>query len=792
MGALDNIMDSLSSTKTNSTIELFKGFTPKAQRLLENIHKKFSLYKINEQTGEYIPTDLFVMLTTKGNQVIDAIAGGGKTTALIFKLLFDLENGEISHELINDKGFSIPTVDKTWVCTYLKSGAEELESAFKNKQVEYHSTPTDNIIFSTLDAEFKRCLNAMGVETNLGKENVIFSLFKNAVKYTKFSDESYKPENMAEDDYRQLYTLVNMWRSRLDKANLNLRNLGNNNSNITTEELNELCTRFSHLKSSNNVMDFIDLCELLYKYLYITPNPAIQDFVANRYDNIYIDEFQDTSQLAYAILKFYARDSLSKVKERDIEICRQYHSEIRRTNTKIVFVGDVSQCIYTFRGSDSHILSNLALIDFKPTSTKLSVNWRCPSNILNPIVPSIHKNYDSALQQINAAKSGGEFYAYHFDNLSRMSEYLFKCVCEDVEKGKKVAILCRTNYDGALPAFMFEKGKKFSYSISSQSMTLSTAIPKKILGFASIFTEKYSKTIFDSLSLMLDKKTAWEEMKQLQAAYEISKKDSENFVWDGSLDDIAYSIPSLKNFIEELRQRGNNLDTLHWVYVTLIDNLKLSNSRYSNLLLAYAQIVLEMIEDYMACLQDKYYICLNGNYYTLDGREKRLACRQRVAAQDIDLTTVTSTYGEIKQSAEGNFFVPVVDDSLVFDDNATLVKIYADCGDIYDFISNLETLSENIESHIKSKYFDVIITTVHDFKGKEADCVYIWNDSEGVFPSLKTNTLVSQAEAIMEERRLHYVACTRAKEKEMILALRGKEGMFTQEMPIYFSYPPKK
>ena len=67
------------------------------------------------------------------------------------------------------------------------------------------------------------------------------------------------------------------------------------------------------------------------------------------------------------------------------------------------------------------------------------------------------------------------------------------------------------------------------------------------------------------------------------------------------------------------------------------------------------------------------------------------------------------------------------------------------------------------------------MATVHDFKGREVDSVYIWNDSVGVFPHKKSSD-------VEEERRLHYVAVTRARESVQVLALQDQEGRFVHEM----------
>jgi DNA helicase-2/ATP-dependent DNA helicase PcrA len=59
---------------------------------------------------------------------------------------------------------------------------------------------------------------------------------------------------------------------------------------------------------------------------------------------------------------------------------------------------------------------------------------------------------------------------------------------------------------------------------------------------------------------------------------------------------------------------------------------------------------------------------------------------------------------------------------------------------------------------------------VHEFKGKERDSVYIWKDTFGYFPASKADAFIPAE--IEEERRVHYIACTRARQKCTIYALK--------------------
>ena len=56
------------------------------------------------------------ILKCQGNQLILSCAGSGKTTALIFKVIFDQRTGWATR-VKEVNGNKIRVIDKTWVCT---------------------------------------------------------------------------------------------------------------------------------------------------------------------------------------------------------------------------------------------------------------------------------------------------------------------------------------------------------------------------------------------------------------------------------------------------------------------------------------------------------------------------------------------------------------------------------------------------------------------------------------------------------------------------------------------------
>ena len=741
MSALDRLANysykqGLNTQVVDSGNPLIDLTTPQGQ-FLDKVHRSgYKLYNIsymNNVTNEFITeeqyaylepiqrgnyskyfakTELYDLLITQGNQCINAIAGAGKTSALVFKVMYDILSDEATRLERVPSGLPVKIVDKVWVCTFLRSGAQELKDSLIDWQVKMgYQTSGDQIVFSTLDAEFKRCLNHMGVMTNIGTPQQLQSLLKKAIDSCGITRDGAP---LIAEDYNVISTIVTYYRGRITNDKYNHPSC--KDYHIMPAMLRSLVAQFATLRHAAGIMDFDEIQELLYKYLYETPNKNVQDFVANRYNYIYLDEFQDTSQKQYEILKFYARghlgfNTMDFIKPNEDE---QILYTGQETKGKIVAIGDPSQCIYSFRGSDSRVLTELFDKDFRPTLSTLSVNWRCPANILNPIVPSIHRNKDSATQKITAAKEGGEFNAFRFPNFQKMVDYLRSEVAKDIENNMSVAILCRTNYDGVIPAFVLQSAKTyFDFGISSEAMTMKSALPRKILSISSLLLEKSTPAVKESLEMLVPRHSRY-----LLSKLTDTLKTNNCSIWDLPIEDIVYSCPDdLTNFVKSItvvmkpngkRDRSRDVLVLKEIYKYYSVHVFNTNSVYNQSARSYIDTLLYLLEV--------------GNYKNL-----------------------------------------------------------------LDFEDDLDSFNVKLQSRIGKLKAPIQIATVHESKGKEYDSVYVWNDCEGSYPSSKCN--MNDEFEVGEERRIHYIACTRAKKKSSIFTIEGKVGMFVREMDVVLTNP---
>ena len=271
-------------------------------------------------------------------------------------------------------------------------------------------------------------------------------------------------------------------------------------------------------------------------------------------------------------------------------------------------------------------------------------------------------------------------------------------VYKDISDGMNVAILCRVNSDGLMPAIMLDKLNKFSFSISGDGMTLDSYIGRIVVGIIKLFTERATPAVKSALNLL-----TWDTycINNLIKACKSNKQS----IWTINRDDLMYSCPSIADTVLDWR-----------------------NFREANGDIRALRHVLE--------------------YY-----------RTKVFSKDTQFNDVVRT--------------TILSVEALLD--------YYDYDMVEDFLMELEDINDRLKGRKKLNSAEVRIATVHEFKGKEADSVYIWNDSVNVFPyKASTETL----EELEEERRIHYIACTRARKRSTIMFLRGKQGDFVDELDL--------
>ncbi len=162
---------------------------------------------------------------------------------------------------------------------------------------------------------------------------------------------------------------------------------------------------------------------------------------------------------------------------------------------------------------------------------------------------------------------------------------------------------------------------------------------------------------------------------------------------------------------------------------------------------------------------------------------------------EISKRFVLKNKGQINKRLKSNNYINnSINIAYTNDEINTFYKIIKDIDNIMVLSRNNKDLEKYKELNINK---DIKYLTVHSSKGLEADYVIILNviDDYLGFPNkIKNNevlTYIQNYRNIEEERRLFYVAITRAKKRVFIFTKKGKESVFIKELLKMFKYKIK-
>src|SRR6516225_5002809 len=194
------------------------------------------------------------------------------------------------------------------------------------------------------------------------------------------------------------------------------------------DELKELFRAYVLLKQQNNVLDYDDL--LLY-WRHMMENPAVAAEVGARFDQVLVDEYQDTNPLQAAILLRMKPDGRG-----------------------VTVVGDDAQSIYSFRAATvRNILDFPKLFSPPATVVTLEQNYRSTQPILdasNAVIGLATERHSKRLFSTKLVGQKPQLISAA-DEMAQV-EYVVNGILEQREAGidlKRQAVLFRTAHHSA-------------------------------------------------------------------------------------------------------------------------------------------------------------------------------------------------------------------------------------------------------------------------------------------------------------------------------------------------------
>ncbi len=463
-----------------------------------------------------------------------------------------------------------------------------------------------------------------------------------------------------------------------------------------------------------NCMDFDDLLFLFNSLL--DSHPQVLKTLQENIKFLLIDEFQDTNPLQYEIAK-----------------------KIVAKNNKIFVVGDDSQSIYAFRGADINNILSFRRHFPKSEMFILNENYRSTQNIVNISNHLIRKN-TTRINKVLVSNNdiGKKISLYEFaDGIEEANS-----IVEFIEDSKKknseekyssFAILYRTNAQSRLFEEAFLK-RGIPYHIYGGLSFYQRAEIKDILSYLILIHNPENNEAFIRAAKYPAKGIGAKTLKILQ---EYSNKHQ------CSLFSTCLLLNDEKEEISHLIQKKGKKSIIDFIHLilSLKEDMQTNFFSWVHSVIKKSNILKELEKDKQ-----------NNSEEKLKNVVEFLSITQDFYQNSLD--TSNEEQEKISNTRESMLSL---------------------------FLEGITLATDQIdENSKKNKDQSVHLMTIHAAKGLEYKYVYIVGLEEGLFPSIPTilnSRRENETELLEEERRLLYVAITRA-QKECSLSLAKRRMIF--------------
>ena len=603
--------------------------------------------------------------------LIIAGAGSGKTRVLTTRIAYMLAQGVAPHSIL--------------ALTFTNKAAREMR-----ERIEKMVGPQSKYIcMGTFHSVFSRILRENADVLGYPKEYTIYeptdskNLLKTIIKERNLNDEKYKPNVIA---------------SRISMAKNNLITPGAylQNSMLATEDRQMQMPEFGNLYAEycrrcklNGAMDFDDL--LLQTNFLFRDHPEVLARYQERFQYVLVDEYQDTNNAQYIIVRRLA----------------QFHS-------RICVVGDDAQSIYSFRGAKIENILSFQRDYPQAKVFKLEQNYRSTQTIVDAANSVIDHNSRRLKKRCFSEGASGEkiriFKAYtDREEADMVVSDLRDRVREGSGNWSDAAILYRTNNQSqALENALRQKG-----------------IPYLIYKGSSFYDHKEVKDILSYFRLIINPLD--------DEAFKRIINTPARGIGDTTVERIATIAQSRQVSMWEA------VDTM--VQQTPAD--------------AVEKAIVRKVTEFVALIRS---LSLEREHKGLYDFGMEVAVRSGLLPHyrlqnTPEAQSAVANLEEVVNSMQ--MFYEQVEAEIRNGEREEFEK-----ATIEEWLQNLMLLTDMDNTENEEDKERVTLMTVHSAKGLEYEYIYVVGCEENLFPSQRA---LETVEGIEEERRLFYVALTRAK-----------------------------
>ncbi len=436
----------------------------------------------------------------------------------------------------------------------------------------------------------------------------------------------------------------------------------------------KLYEQYENYIASNNLVDFDDLLVLTYKILELDSNLCKE--TSQRYKYIMVDEYQDTNELQYRLLR---------------KLCY--------THDNLCVVGDDDQSIYGWRGANiKNILEfHNSFDDVK--ITKLEKNYRSTNQILRAANDLIEHNRERIGKNLTSVFGDGK----EIDFITSGDESQ-----ESQAIARKIKKLIHSGVD--------PKNIAVLYRINALSRSLEEGLNKEGISYNMVGGVKFYERA---------------EIKDLISYLRIIANVHDDFSIKRIINKPKRGLGSVT--VEKfLKLAYENKMSIYEYITTHTDEVKKITSKKS----------FAALEKFINDIQRLKEINQNSSYDFIYELEDAFKIREYYSSMPDSLDRVSNIdefYGLYRDFVKQNMDASVD-----------------------DFLNDLALQSD--QDQIDNEHISIM--SVHASKGLEFEYLFVIGMEEGFFP------LIGDGSDIEEERRLGYVAITRAK-RELTLSSVG-------------------
>ncbi len=637
---------------------------------------------MNEFLNELNEAQLKAVTSDSGPLLILAGAGSGKTKVLTYRIAYLIKNGLDPAKIL--------------AVTFTNKAAGEM----KNRVNNLIGDKGKNIWIGTFHSICARILRREIAQ--LGYSNS-FTIYDEQDK-KRLIDQCLKDLNY--DPKKNPPSAISHIISSAKNELIDSESFGKKALDYKEEIAAEVYRLYQDKLYKSHALDFDDLLMLTVNIFELNPNTL--ERYTNHFEQVFIDEYQDTNRAQYTLVKL-----------------------LTQKNQNICVVGDSDQSIYRWRGADIRNILNFEK-DYKNCQVvTLEQNYRSTQKILEAANALIANNSERKAKNLWTAKSDGEnITAFEAQDEHQEAHFVAKTISNYVDRGadfKDFAVFYRVNAQSRVLEEAF----------------LREGLPYKIIGGLKFYERLEIKDIMAYLRVLVNPN----DSVSLQRIINKPRRG----IGDTTIAQINKHCKDQNlTFMEGLKDCRQINSLSNGTVLKINEFLKLIDSLTE---IATPQQVEARNDEWGIIAEADSESSLRGALATKQSQSFSLAnVVEKVLHESGYLKGLRESADVDSQSRLENIneFMNVVKEFENRHPDLTLPLFLEEIA----LINDVDQLGED------DGY--VTIMTMHNAKGLEFEVVFVIGMEEGLFPHFRS--LYETAE-LEEERRLCYVSITRARKK---------------------------